>query len=112
MGQQRPMGHFSTDVRSHERVQIAQFALPGRGSGGVERETTVKAGGGGKGDVFPGYCNFCGEYGHRLNQCRWKTAQVRKLRGGANALILENFFDDDDDDDDDALCGTCDFGSE
>lgn len=43
-------------------------------------------GGGGKGAGFQGYCNFCGEYGHRLNQCHWKTLEMKKAKGGANYL--------------------------
>ena len=41
-----------------------------------------KGGRGGKGTFFDGECHHCGKYGHRLNQCRAKDAEMKEGKGG------------------------------
>ena len=60
--------------------------------------------GGGKGKGFPGNCHYCGQLGHRLNQCEKKTADMKKQRG-ANALDEEE--EDEEEDEIALLCEEC-----
>ena len=39
--------------------------------------------GSGKGEHFPGYCNYCWKYGHKVSQCHQKTIDMKgKGKGG------------------------------
>ena len=58
---------------------MRRFAQKGKGDKGGG-----KGGGGGHAEVekFDGNCNYCGKYGHRLNQCRQKDADMKEKGGG------------------------------
>ena len=40
-------------------------------------------------NTFPGVCNRCGKYGHRLRDCRVKGAGMRRNRVGKGGFGLE-----------------------
>ena len=64
-----------------------------------------KGQGGPKGGEFQGECHYCGKFGHRLNQCPKKTADMARMRAGrANAL---DESEDDDEEEVAILCEEC-----
>ena len=80
--QERDDNHGSEPRPAEEtlaRLEAELFALKG-GKGG---KGGGKGGNGGKGE-FQGNCNYCGAWGHRLNECRKHTAD-RQAQGGGKA---------------------------
>ena len=56
-----------------------------------DQELNYAGKGGAKGRYFEGVCNHCGQYGHRLQDCHKKTAEIQAWRQGKGAAKGADF---------------------
>ena len=88
-GGTEPHGHDYCEGGSHRQEEEAWTDHTSDTLDQIERELMAlkankggKEGKGGKGKGFQGNCNYCGKYGHRLNEFRVKD-QNMKAKGGS-----------------------------
>ena len=89
VGDEVAYGHDSCEGGSHRQEEEAWTDHTSDTLDQIERELMAlkankggKGGKGGKGKGFQGNCNYCGKYGHRLNEC-WVKDQDMKAKGGS-----------------------------